>query len=364
MVAITAVDLLTLATNPLYFQSLLPLNVKPPQISLFAFAPAFNDLFYPNVSAQLVANFPWQAFHEVGVYNQHTNSLYVSSNYQNLQDNINITVLALNSTYDIQNITSTQFPNLYEANGGTTYWPPGADPNSAPPQQLWCDEGDFTHPSALVAVDPAANSSRVIINNYLGSKTFSSINDVRQHPHTGDIWFTDADYGYFQYFRPAPAVPKQVYRFEPTTGRIRVVADGFVQCNGLEFSPDLHTLYVTDTGAQLFNVTPTNPATIYAYDVSADNKTLSGRRTFAYIDKGLPDGIHTDEAGNVWSGCGDGVQVWDREGVLLGKVYIGETSNNFAFAPNGRMWVFSNYRLWQLDGLKSWGREVRRDFGL
>lgn len=81
MAVITAVDLLALSTNPAYFHSLSAVNVEPPHISLLAFAPAFNDLFHPNGSAQLVADFSWQTFHEGGVYNKYTTSLYVPSNY-------------------------------------------------------------------------------------------------------------------------------------------------------------------------------------------------------------------------------------------------------------------------------------------
>jgi gluconolactonase len=190
---------------------------------------------------------------------------------------------------------------------------------------------------------------------------FSSVNDVKQHYHTGDIWFTDAQYGFLQNFRPDPNIPNQVYRFSPLTGNVQVVADGFTQSNGIEFSPDFKTLYVTDTGARLFSTNGTRPATIYAFDIVKE-KYLRNRRVFAYVDVGIPDGIHTDTKGNVWSGCGDGVQVWDEEGVLLGKVRVENGSANFAFVPGG-MIVFNEYRLF-LVRIGVQGREVERDFGL
>lgn len=119
---------------------------------------------------------------------------------------------------------------------------------------------------------------------------------------------------------------------------------------------------MTDTGAQEFGLNLTRPATIYAFNVSADHTTLSNRRLFAYVDTGFPDGIHADVAGNVWAGCGDGLHVWNSQGKLLGKVFIGETSNNFAFGPNGLLWIFSNKRLWQVTGLRNEGREVCKDW--
>lgn len=117
-----------------------------------------------------------------------------------------------------------------------------------------------------------------------------------------------------------------------------------------------------------FTSNTTRPATIYAYNVSSDHRTLSNRRTFAYADKGFPDGIHADASGNVWAGCGDGVHIWNSQGTLVGKVFIGETSNNFAFGPDlgdGQgyiMWIFSNYRLWEVRGLRVEGREVCKDW--
>ncbi|KAJ9657518.1 hypothetical protein H2198_004279 [Neophaeococcomyces mojaviensis] len=361
--SVTTVNLLALASNPLYFDTLAATNITQPAISLLSYDPSFTQsVIYPNATARLLSQPGWQAYHEGGVYDSATHALYVSSNYQSLADNINMTIVHLNQNWTVANVTSSQFPNLWEANGGTSYYPPGSDTSKPPPQQVWCDEGDFQHYSGLVAIDPAKNTSTVLLNSFLGGHNFSSVNDVRQHPITGDLWFTDAAYGYFQNFRPVPSIPQQVYRFEPATGVLQVIADGFDQPNGLELSPDLQTLYVTDTGAQHQTPNATRPATIYAFNISADHKTLSNRRTFAYADTGFPDGIHADNTGNVWAGCGDGVHVWNPQGKLLGKVFIGETSNNFAFGPDGNMWVFSNERMWEVRGLRVVGREVCKDW--
>ncbi|TDZ28498.1 Gluconolactonase [Colletotrichum spinosum] len=355
--SLLTVDLASLATGGAgYLASINAANLSTPAISLLSYHPSFADVVGSNATARKIADLPWQAFHEGGVYNKRDNSLYVSSNYQSLADNINITIVSL----DDLSVRSTQFPDLAEANGGTTYYPPGADQSSTPPLQVWCDEGDFNTYSKLVAVDPNTNKSEPLLVGFNG-RNFSSVNDVRQHPDTGDLWFTDAEYGIFQHFRPASQLPTQVYRFEPATGRVAVVADGFQQPNGIEFSPDRKTLYVSDTGAQTFAANLSGPATIYAFDV-VDNKRLANRRTFAFADSGFPDGVHTDTDGNVWAGCGDGVHVWNPDGVLLGKIHVGEMANNFAFAP-GRVFVFSNARLWVVEGVKALGREVCKDFG-
>jgi gluconolactonase len=296
----------------------------------------------------------------MGTYNRKTNSIYVTSNYQSLENPINVTIIDLGNDYAI---SSTRYTNLAEANGGTNWYPPNSDNSTTPPALLFCDEGDFDTYSGLVSVDPSTNKSTVILNSFLG-RNFTSLNDVRQHPETGDIWFTDAPYGFWQSFRPDPSIPSQVYRFDPRSGAIQVVADGFIAANGLEFSPDLKTLYVTDTGAQqvINGLNGTRPSTIYAFDI-VGGTTVDNRRTFAWADSGLPDGIHTDTMGNVWAACGDGLHVWNEAGVLLGKVWVGVESNNFAFLP-GAVLVFSNAQLWIVEGIKAVGREICRDFGV
>jgi gluconolactonase len=366
MSSIIPIDLTAFATDPSYLNSYVPTNVtNPTVIKLLGFNDDFVNVLGPNATARQLYDLDWQAFHEGGIYNKETNKLYITSNWAgDLKNPINVTILDLAPSANYS-YTTTRYSALAEPNGGTSYFPPGTSANSStPPRVLYADEGDFIQPSALVSVDPVTGASEKILTNYLG-RNFSSINDVRQHPETGDIWFTDADYGYYQYFRPAPTIPKQVYRFTPKTGEIRVVADGFVQSNGLEFSPDLKTLYISDTGAAggpFLGTNLTRPSTIYAYDVVA-KKTLQNRRVFAYSDNGFPDGVHADTEGNVWAGCGDGIHVWNKEGTLLGKIWNGVETNNFAFLP-GKVLIFSNAQLWVVENLKAVGREVCKDFGV
>ncbi|KAF1937453.1 lactonohydrolase [Clathrospora elynae] len=362
MSSIIPVDLLSFATNPSYLNTLVTTNASNPTvINLLAYDESFASVIGEDATARQLYDLDWQAFHEAGVYNKDANKLYVTGNWAgDLNNPINVTIIDLADNYSY---TTTRYSALAEANGATSYFPPGTQTNGSTPSHiLYCDEGDFINPAGLVSVDPVSGKSERILTNYLG-RNFSSPNDVRQHPVTGDIWFTDADYGYFQHFRPAPTIPKQVYRFSPGTGEIAVVASDFTQCNGIEFSPDLKTLYVSDTGAAGFDRNLTRPATIYAFDISEDGKQLSGRRTFAYSDNGFPDGVHTDTEGNVWAGCGDGVHIWNPAGKFLGKIWIGVECNNLAFIP-GALLVFSNAQLWIVEGLKAVGREVAKDFGV
>jgi gluconolactonase len=51
-------------------------------------------------------------------------------------------------------------------------------------------------------------------------------------------------YGFILNYRPEPEMPRQVYVFDPITGAVRVVADGFEQPNGIAFTKDGKTAYM------------------------------------------------------------------------------------------------------------------------
>lgn len=86
--------------------------------------------------------------------------------------------------------------------------------------------------SALYAVNPLPPyNATILINNFYG-RQFNSLNDIGINPRNSHIYFTDPLYGYFQEFRPPPALPVQVYQFNPGTRAATVAASGFDQANG------------------------------------------------------------------------------------------------------------------------------------
>ncbi|EPE10888.1 evolved d-pantonohydrolase [Ophiostoma piceae UAMH 11346] len=201
--------------------------------------------------------------------------------------------------------------------------------------------------SALYLMNPKAPyNTTVLVNNYFG-RQFSSLNDLAVHPVSRDLYFTDTLYGYLQDFRPAPGLRNQVYRWVEETGALTVVADDFVLPNGITFSPDGKYAYVTDSGMQrvLQGKNYSDPASIYRYDVKKDG-TFDNRKTFAYADSSVPDGVHCDAKGNVYAGCGDGVHVWNPSGTLIGKIFLGTGAANFQFAGKGRMVICAETELY------------------
>ncbi len=74
MVNITHVDLLQLATSYDYANHLQAIaNASTDHVSLIAYDQSFvDDVLGTNVTQRLVAELPWNAFHEAGVYNHGT----------------------------------------------------------------------------------------------------------------------------------------------------------------------------------------------------------------------------------------------------------------------------------------------------
>ncbi|RMD42151.1 hypothetical protein DV735_g3015, partial [Chaetothyriales sp. CBS 134920] len=209
----------------------------------------------------------------------------------------------------------------------------------------------------------AAPEVRTVVSSFNGIP-FNSVNDVIVDPRDKSIWFTDPVYGFHQGIRHAPQLPNQVYRFDPASGSIRAVADGFTRPNGLCFSPDLAKLYITDTGAIHGNAEtpfdPTGPSHIYCFDIvrsergenGASEPFLTNRRLFAFAPGRCPDGIKCDTKGNVYSGCGDGIEVWNPAGVPLGVILIQGGVANFCFGEKGTIYVCNETAMWKvrLDG--------------
>src|SRR5215218_208673 len=105
-----------------------------------------------------------------------------------------------------------------------------------------CEQGTLWRPAAITRVDRATGSAETLVDQWLGLR-LNSPNDVVVK-RDGTIWFTDPSYGHLQGFRPPPQVGDHVYRYDPRSGALAVVADGFDKPNGLAFSPDEDVLYV------------------------------------------------------------------------------------------------------------------------
>ncbi|MGF1476298.1 MAG: SMP-30/gluconolactonase/LRE family protein [Geminicoccaceae bacterium] len=161
-------------------------------------------------------------------------------------------------------------------------------------------------------------------------KRFNSPNDVVVKSDDS-VWFTDPHYGIatdYEGFRSEQELPCQVYRLDPASGELTVVASDFDCPNGLCFSPDERKLYIADTG-RFHDLERTRHMRVF--DVGDDGRSLTGGEVFYVVDVGASDGFRADEDGNIWTSAGDGVHCINPQGELLGKILVPEIVSNVTF---------------------------------
>ena len=196
------------------------------------------------------------------------------------------------------------------------------------------------HLSRRVTRTEYGGSVTVIASHHDG-KPLNSPNDiVCRSDHS--IWFTDPPFGLLGYYegRAAKAeLPTNVYRWDPQTKKLAVVAGDVNRPNGLAFSPDESTLYIVEAGV--------TPRVIRAYDVTGGGTQLSNmRRLITAEPNGTPDGLRIDVDGNLWVGWGmghaslDGVAIFNPEGKPIGRIDLPERCGNLCFGGRHRNRLF------------------------
>ncbi|MEK8088806.1 SMP-30/gluconolactonase/LRE family protein [Thermithiobacillus plumbiphilus] len=178
----------------------------------------------------------------------------------------------------------------------------------------------------------------VLADRYQG-KRLNSPNDVVVKSD-GSIWFSDPPYGIqtdYEGGKQDSELPPTLYRLDPDSGELSIVADDFEGPNGLCFSPDERLLYVSETGHQF---SPDPLRYIRVMTVSADGKHLTQGREFHSINPGYADGFRCDQAGNIWSSAADGVHCISPAGTLIGKVHVPEPVSNLTFGGRNRSRLF------------------------
>jgi gluconolactonase len=183
-------------------------------------------------------------------------------------------------------------------------------------------------------------SVTVIADRYDG-KPLNSPNDI-VCKSDGSIWFTDPPFGVLGYYEghmAKPELPTNVYRWDPKSGKLAVATGDVNRPNGLAFSPDESKLYIIEAGA--------NPRVVRVYDVVDGGTRLSNGRVFLTAEaNGTPDGFRVDVDGNLWMGWGmgsealDGVNVFNNQAKLIGRIDLPERSANLCFGGAYRNRLF------------------------
>src|SRR5262249_41585857 len=89
--------------------------------------------------------------------------------------------------------------------------------------------------------------------------------------------------------------------------------------NGITLSPNGKILYVTNSDEKK----------VYAYDLDK-NGVPSAERVLISGIEGVPDGIRTDEKGNLYIAA-KGVAIYSADGKLIRQVPLNEKPSNMAF---------------------------------
>ena len=171
-----------------------------------------------------------------------------------------------------------------------------------------------------------------VIADRFDGKRLNSPNDVVVRSD-GSIWFTDPAYGIDSDYEGHQAASEigacNVYRVDPQTAQVTLVADDFERPNGLAFSLDETLLYVADTRRNHIRVFPVDR-----------NGDVGASKLFTDCTSGVFDGFRLDNTGRLWAGVGEGVHCFDPDGTLIGKLHLPEAVANLTFGGPQRNRLF------------------------
>lgn len=186
-----------------------------------------------------------------------------------------------------------------------------------------------------------------VVADQFAGKRLNAPNDVTVHAD-GSIWFTDPGYGIMSDYegeRAEAELPCGVYRFDPASQQLSLVAADFERPNGICFSSDERSLYVVDSG---------DARHIRVFEVQ--DGQLHNSRVFVTSHYGGFDGIRTDRHGNLWAAVcwggaeHDGVRCYAPDGTLIAVIHLPEGCSNLCFGGlhKNRLFMTASQSLYAL----------------
>jgi len=213
-----------------------------------------------------------------------------------------------------------------EADGVTTFRQPSDKQNG----HYFDLEGRLlscSHTASNLTREEHDGSITVLATHY-GGKELNSPNDVIVKSD-GAIYFSDPTYGRMDVFgllREQDMDYQGVYRIDPYSGEISLLASDFGQPNGLTFSLDEKQLFINDTDLGHIRV----------FDV-ADDGSISGGDVWAVPEgpgEGGCDGMKLDSEGNIYCTGPGGIHVYAPDATALGVIQVPEVTANFTWGDD------------------------------
>ena len=160
-------------------------------------------------------------------------------------------------------------------------------------------------------------------------KRFNSPNDLVFAPD-GALWFTDPPFGLPKHNEdPAKELSfNGVFRY--FHGKLTAAIRDLSLPNGIAFSPDGKTLYVSNSGPKMF---------VMQYKVGSGGVLSDATKLIEYPgapQADVPDGMKVDSAGNIWSSGPGGIRIIAPSGKVLGQIKLPETAANLAWGDDGK----------------------------
>lgn len=171
-----------------------------------------------------------------------------------------------------------------------------------------------------------------VADGYEGAR-FNGPHDAVFHSQ-GDLYFTDPPFGLSKPLEDsARELPCDGVFRRHRIGGVTLLTDEMTRPNGVAFSPDEQTLYVSqsDPDAPIWR----------AFDVRADGALGSSRVLFdagalPKHRRGTPGGMKIDTDGHLFAAGPGGVLILTPDGRHLGTILTGQATTNCAFGDDGR----------------------------
>jgi gluconolactonase len=202
------------------------------------------------------------------------------------------------------------------------------------------------HGNRRIARIELDGSMSIVADSYDG-KRLNSPNDL-VYKSNGDLYFTDPPFGLPKVLNdPEKDLDFQgVYRVTKD-GKITLLTKEVMFPNGIAFSPDEKTLYVSNADR--------GNAAWYAFDVLKDGTLGTKREVYRFngvaaSKPGVPDGMKVDKNGYLFAAAPGGIHVIDpREGKLLGSFEFDAATANCAWAEGGKvLYITSNTAVYRV----------------